>query len=134
MKHLTVCALVAIFASPSAFGQTLRCPDLGEAVPSMAREAFVLPYSAGTAALSEGRLQDAITLVDQAAPHAMDALQLQSALKIRSAALLAARDDAQLIPTLELRIKVGCHLREGEADEIAAQLTAARMRSASPRH
>jgi hypothetical protein len=131
MKHLVACVVGSILLSPSALGQTLRCPDPGAGAQNRAREKFVLPFNAGTAALSEGRYQDAVSLADAAAPNAMDALQLQSALKIRSTALLASRDDAQLIPTLELRIKVGCHIRSGEAEELSEQLEAARARAIS---
>lgn len=131
MKYLVACVVGSILLSPSALAQTLRCPDLSNAVPSPAREKFVRPFNAGATALSEGRYKDAVALADEAAPNAMDALQLQSALKIRSTALLASRDDVQLIPTLELRIQVGCHVLAGESQEIAEQLEAARARTIS---
>lgn len=131
MKCLVACAGFAFALAPTAFAQSLRCPNADEAAPSKARKEFVVPFTASATALREGRLQDAISLADLAAPNAIDAFQLQAALSVRSAALTASHDDIQLVPTLEMRIQVGCFLRSGEADEVGSQLEAARTRSNS---
>lgn len=132
MKCLAIYAGIAALLAPAAFAQPLPCSNGDEAKPSKARKEFVAPYHASADALRAGRTQEAIAQADLAAPYAMDGLQLQAVLSVRSAALLAARDDVQLVPTLEMRLKVGCFLRAGDAEEVASQLEAARARANTP--
>lgn len=129
MRRLAVLVGVAFMLTSTALAQSLHCPSADDATPVKARKDFVIPFTASAAAIQQGRLQDAVSLADQAAPNAVNALQLQAALSVRSAALMALRDDIQLVPTLETRIKVGCFRLPGEADDVASQLAAARARS-----
>ena len=126
MKLLAVATVCVALLSPAALAQTLPCPDLEER--RTAKRDFVDALTAGSAALHQSRFAEAVSHSDAAAPHATDARQLQAALSVRSAALAAIADDAQLVPTLEKRLQVGCHARSGERDVITAQLEGARYR------
>ena len=128
MKLLAVSALCVILLAPVAVAQTLSCPDPQDPTPTKARRDYVAPLAAGVSALHGSRFAEAVSLSDAAAPHAMDARQLQAALSLRSAALAAVEDDAQLVSTLETQLAVGCHSRVGEREAIAVQLEAARYR------
>ena len=127
MKSLAFFVLCATFLSTSALAQPLACSAPGDAPRTVRRELVEL-VAAGNRAFRDGKFLDAASLADSAAPHAKDAGQLQWVLSLRSAALAAAHDDAQLVGTLERRLKVGCHQHSGEAEELAGQLDAARSR------
>jgi hypothetical protein len=128
MKSFIVTAGILVLLAPAAFAQTLPCPSLNDPIVSKAREGFVLPYRASSEALREGRYVDVMALTSAAAPEAVDAMQLQAVLSVRTAALIQLGDDAGLAATLEKRITVDCFTQKGEAEDVARQLEAVRAR------
>ena len=116
--RLAILVIVTEFCAGAAYGQEDQCRN---GPIDKAKEAFVVPYTAASAALTDKDWKRALTLATQTRPHAMSGNQIAAVIQIQVAAIRETGDRLTFEAAMQGALEMPC-LAEPVRNSYAQQL------------